>query len=252
MIAALPMYDHPGVRAETDALWTAIRLRLCAAGIDAPEKLEREDDIHAQWRSPDLLLGQACGLPFRTELRGHVALIGSIVYDLPDTPDGHYHSLFVARKDDPRASVEEFAGALLAYNDPRSQSGWAVTCNAPMRFRPGPATGSHRNSCVAVSTGEAEIAAIDAVSLRLIRAHTDLAENLKVVGRSETTPGMALITAFPEYLPRLRAAVNGGIADMKDQQRAALFIRGFVESTEAQYFAVPNPPSPEAYAAAAA
>jgi ABC-type phosphate/phosphonate transport system substrate-binding protein len=249
MIAALPMYDHPGVRAETDALWTAIRDRLQSVGIEAPEVLTRADDLFAQWQSPSLLLGQTCGLPYRRDLHDVVTLVGSIEYDLPDTPPGFYHSLFVARADDPRQSLADFDGALLAYNENASQSGWGAACAAPVRFRLGPATGSHRDSVRAIGTGLAEIAAIDAVSWRLIAAHTDLANPLKVVGRSAPTPGMALITAFPEFLPALRNAVTRGIADLSDLQRRTLGIRGFVKSSRAAYLAVPIPPTPEAYSA---
>ena len=35
-VAALPMYDWPEVRAETDALWAAIGDGLRNAGLDAP------------------------------------------------------------------------------------------------------------------------------------------------------------------------------------------------------------------------
>lgn len=252
MIAAMPMYDHPGVRTETDALWSAISARLEMAGIDTPAEMERDRDIHEQWHDPRLLLGQACGLPFRTELRGRVALIGALDYGLPDTPPGYYHSVFMARRDDPRNALEEFGNAVLACNDHRSHSGWAVACEAMVRFRPGPFTGSHRGSCEAVAAGAAEIAAIDAQSLRLIETHTSLADGLKPVGRSAATPGQALITAFPEHLDALRAAVEAGVADLSAQQRDALGIRGFVRIDEERYYSVPIPPSPEAYFACVA
>ena len=77
-------------------------MRLRAAGIVAPEHLSRQSDLFAQWRSRDLLLGQVCGLPFRTEFHRTVTLIGALDYGLADTPPGHYHSLFVARSGDRR------------------------------------------------------------------------------------------------------------------------------------------------------
>lgn len=248
MFAALPMYDHPGVRAETDSLWAAIGDRLRAAGIDAPGTLSREDDLYAQWRSPDLLLGQTCGLPFRLDLHAQVALVGTIDYGLPDTAPGHYRSFFVARADDPRDSLLEFDGARLAYNESVSQSGWAVACAAPIRFTVGPATGSHRDSARILAGGGAEIAAIDALSWRLLERHTDLTRNLKPVGLSDETPGMAIITAFPEHVEALRTAVAQGIADLDSAARTALGIKGFVQIPRETYLAVSIPPTPEAYA----
>ncbi|PRY23742.1 ABC-type phosphate/phosphonate transport system substrate-binding protein [Aliiruegeria haliotis] len=249
MIAALPMYDHPGVRAERDVVWACIRDQLRARGVDAPETLHRADDLWEQWRSPDLLLGQTCGLPFRLEFNRTQTLVGSIDYGLPDTPPGHYHSLFVVRRSDPRDRLEDFDGAVLAYNEAVSQSGWGNAITAPVRFTVGPMTGSHRDSTLAVARGDAEIAAIDAISYRLIRAHTDFADTLKVVGRSPSTPGMALITAFPDLVQTLRNAITEGIAAMPQNAREALGVRGLTVISAADYMSVPIPPSPEAYAA---
>ncbi|WP_068109935.1 phosphate/phosphite/phosphonate ABC transporter substrate-binding protein [Tropicimonas marinistellae] len=249
MIAALPMYDHPGVRQSTDALWWAVRDRLQRAGISAPFSLSRSDDLFAQWRNPDLLLGQVCGLPFRTEFHRRVTLLGAIDYGLPDTPPGYYHSLFVVRRDDDRNRVEDFRGARLAFNEAVSHSGWATAAAAPVRFRLLPETGSHRESSRALNDGNADIAAIDAISWRLICAHTSLARALKVIGRSAATPGQALITAFPEHAPALRTAIAEGIADLAPGDRSALGIRGFVRIAPQAYLSVPNPPSPEAYSA---
>ncbi|MFV0360552.1 phosphate/phosphite/phosphonate ABC transporter substrate-binding protein [Tropicimonas sp.] len=248
MIAALPMYDHPGVRGATDALWQAIRDRLRASGIDAPEALSRSDDLFAQWRSPALLLGQTCGLPFRSELHQHVTLLGAIDYGLPDTPPGYYRSLFVARADDTRDTLAEFDGALLAYNEAVSHSGWAAAAAARVGFRIGPQTGSHRESARAIAGHKADIAAIDAISWRLLAAHTDLTGGLKIVGRSAATPGQALITAFADRAPALRAAIAGAIADLAPPDRQALGTVGFVRISPAEYLAVPVPPSPAAFA----
>ena len=78
-LAILPMYDWPGVRDETDALWTAIRTALLDTGLDAPEALTRDIDLMEAWLSPDLLLGQTCGLPFTRALRGRVGVVEGLV-----------------------------------------------------------------------------------------------------------------------------------------------------------------------------
>ena len=252
MFAALPMYDLPGLRADTDALWEAIRDCLRADGLAAPDILTYADDLRAQWLSPDLLLGQTCGLPFRTELHHQVTLLGAFDFGLEDTPPGFYHSVFVARADDPRDGVADFGGARLAFSDAQSQSGWAVATTAPVRFTLGPRTGSHRASLDAVATGVAEITAVDAVTWRLLDAQGGLPHGLKPVGRSETTPGLPLITAFPGHADRLRAAIAMGIGDLTASQRVRLGLRSLVDIPPAAYLAVPIPPSPKAYAAAAA
>ncbi|RYH08915.1 phosphate/phosphite/phosphonate ABC transporter substrate-binding protein [Tropicimonas sp. IMCC6043] len=249
MFAALPMYDHPGVRRATDALWAEIRDRLRAAGIDAPDALRRGGDHFAEWQDPELLLGQACCLPFRTTLDARVGLIGTIDYGLPDIPSGYYVSAFVARRSDPRNSLAEFAGATLAFNESHSHSGWGTACAAPVHFGRLIETGSHRNSCLAIAEDRAEIGAIDAISLRLLSSHSDVAADLKIVGWSAPQPGQALITAYQDRVPALRSAIETGIATLAPANRSALGIRGFVRIDSAAYRAVPIPPSPEAYGA---
>ena len=69
MIAALPMYDFPWVRAPTDRMWATIRDRLRAQGIPAPEALTSDRDLGAIWRDETLLLGQTCGYPYWKGLR---------------------------------------------------------------------------------------------------------------------------------------------------------------------------------------
>jgi ABC-type phosphate/phosphonate transport system substrate-binding protein len=92
-IAALPMYDWPEARAETDAEWRSLRARLSAAGIDAPEEIVRRNaelpavpggihdddgrmiapdpatlpsdelDFPTLWKHPALLFAQTCWGP---------------------------------------------------------------------------------------------------------------------------------------------------------------------------------------------
>jgi hypothetical protein len=81
LIATLPMYDWPEMRAEVDAQWARIRDRLRAAGIDAPEALTREDDLHAMWVRTNLLLGQTCWGPMDSGLAKHVQVVSQPSYD---------------------------------------------------------------------------------------------------------------------------------------------------------------------------
>ena len=68
MIASLPMYDMPHLRGAHDRYWTAIRDALGYG----PDALTRGGDPWAEWQSPDLLLGQTCGLPYRARLHDKV------------------------------------------------------------------------------------------------------------------------------------------------------------------------------------
>ena len=131
-VAALPMYDWPERRAEVDAEWAALRDRLRAHGVDAPERLVRrnadlspvpggirdadgaviapdpatlapdEVDLATLWRHPALLLAQTCWGPMQaTGLAAHVAVVGQPNYSDVEGGQGTlYSSAIVMRAGD--------------------------------------------------------------------------------------------------------------------------------------------------------
>src|SRR5690606_18776754 len=120
-------YDTEWTAPANDRLWALIREELRARGIAAPDALTRGEGAYmAGWLSPDLVLAQCCGYPFRARLLGRVTLIGASDHRLSGTPAGSYHSVFIARDDDPREAFTDFDRAAFAWNDDLSQSGWAA------------------------------------------------------------------------------------------------------------------------------
>ena len=121
-IAALPMYDWPETRAETDAEWIRLRGLIRSAGIDAPESRVRrnadlpvvpggvrngegrviapdpatlppdEFDFQTLWRHPKLLLAQACWGPLEQGLAEHVIVVGQPSYDGTEGGQGEFYS----------------------------------------------------------------------------------------------------------------------------------------------------------------
>jgi ABC-type phosphate/phosphonate transport system substrate-binding protein len=131
-IAALPMYDWPEPRAETDAQWLALRDALRGEGVDAPETLTRRNadmppvpggirdqdgnviapdpatlppgelDMPTLWRHPALLFAQTCWGPMEFGLREHVRVVGQPDYSDCEGGEGpFYSSAIVMRRDDP-------------------------------------------------------------------------------------------------------------------------------------------------------
>ncbi|MDG3040793.1 phosphate/phosphite/phosphonate ABC transporter substrate-binding protein [Roseicyclus marinus] len=241
MIAALPMYDRPELRAETDALWAGIRDALRARAIQAPDTLTRDRNPWEIWQSPDLILAQTCGLPFRARLHPQVTLVATPDYALPGCPPGHYNSVILARDpalpDRPRVAV----------NDPLSQSGWAAlhawaTARA-LILGPVTITGSHAASARALAQGHADLAAIDAQTWRhLVRF--DGADPALEIARTPPTPGLPLITARGRDPAPLRAALAEALAALPTATRAALDLAGFVTIDAVAYRAIPIPPNP--------
>jgi ABC-type phosphate/phosphonate transport system substrate-binding protein len=246
MIAALPMYDLPHVMAANDRLWARIRDGLRKAGQPAPDMLTRGvDNLLVQWQSPDLLLSQTCGMPYRTRLHGKVTLIGTPDYGLRGCPPGQYRSVFVAHKDDPRQSLPDFDGAHIAYNEPVSQSGWAAPQNHAathgLTLRPALRTGGHRLSLQAVAEGRAPLAALDALTWELLCDHDPATKGVKVVGHTDPTPGLPYIAAIGANQPLLFDVIADAIAALSDDDRAVTRLRGLVAIPAQAYLAVPTP-----------
>jgi ABC-type phosphate/phosphonate transport system substrate-binding protein len=133
-IAALPMYDWPEARAETDVEWARLREAFRAAGVNAPERLVRRNadlpavpgglrgvdgevatldparlppdelDFRAVWLHPQLLFAQTCWGPMELGLSRHVHVIGQPSYDGFEGGQGElYSSAILMRRDEGRA-----------------------------------------------------------------------------------------------------------------------------------------------------
>jgi len=234
-LAALPMYDRPEIRAETDALWSAIRDRLREAGIDAPEALERRRAPRLVWSAPEMVVSQTCGLPYVSALAGRVGLLGAPSYALPGCPPGHYRSALVVPAASDAAGLSDLRGARAAVNARDSQSGYGalMVALAPHaldgRFLSDwVPTGSHAASMAAVAEGRAGIAAIDAVTWTLAERHEPgLTGRLRAIGWTEPTPGLPFITGRRRQADAIAAAVRAAIAGLDSNVAAALLIEGF-------------------------
>ena len=245
MIASLPMYDWAEIKPVTDRLWTGIRDRLRGAGIEAPNELTRGIDMWDSWHDPDLLVSQTCGFPYRTKLHDKVTLVGTPDFALPDAPPGYYYSVLVTRADRP-GDWTDFLDRPLAINGYDSQSGWAAPMNHAAtigrRFTNIMPTGAHVESARAVAESRADIAAIDAVTWRLVQAfRPEIASKLRVATRTEPTPGLPLITAPNRDPAPIATAVRAAIAAMPPADRSPLGLSGLIDIPDAAYFSVPIP-----------
>lgn len=251
MIASLGMYDFGPAMAANDRLWAGIRDRLRARGIAAPEALSRGEGAYwPAWEAPDLVLSQTCGYPFRARLHDRVAYVGTPDYGVEGCPPGYYRSVLVARADDPRCTLAEFDGARFAFNEALSQSGWAApqthVAGLGLTLRPVLKSGGHRLSARAVAEGQADLAALDAVTWRMLQGDEPAVARLKPVGLTDPTPGLPLIAAAGTDTEATFAAVAEAIAALSDEDRLTLGLRGLVRIPVAAYLEVPDPPAPPA------
>lgn len=202
-LAALPMYDWPEERAATDAAHAALRARVP----ELPPQLTRpetEEDLHALWRDPALVLAQTCWGPLRAGLSKHVHVLAQPLYD--DVPGGcgtYYRSAIVMRSgvvaDVPNApgpALPDLGGLRLAINGPMSLSGAiSLAEDSGISLEGALVTGGHRGSVRAVAEGRADVAAIDCRSWALALRHEPAAQSLTVTGWTAQRPGLPFITS---------------------------------------------------------
>ncbi len=221
MIAALPMYEFPWVRAATDRLWATIRDALRTRGIDAPEALTRDRGLHEIWRDRGLLLGQTCGYPYWTGLRREAEILATPIYGFAGCEGPNHRSFLIARGDDPRTTLAEFRGDRAAVNGFDSNSGMNLfrAAVAPLAqgkpfFADIVETGGHAQSLVAVAEGRADVASIDCVTYGLLaRGASQFVTATKIIGETTSSPALPFIgsRALP---PQTRAAVRQALRDL--------------------------------------
>lgn len=244
------MYDMPWAQAANDRLWQAVRACLPSdLRARAPDSLTRNRDLWEVWQAPDLLLAQTCGLPFRARLHDQVTLVASPDHRLPGCPPGHYRSTLIRRQGESR-DLAALVTSVMAYNEPLSQSGWAapVTYLASRGLTPGETrrTGAHVASIRAVADGQADFAAIDAVTWAMVaEGLPDLAARIDPFDQTAPTPALPYIAAPGLDADTLSSALAHGIAALDEADRATLHLHGITRLPAADYTALPLPPAPK-------
>lgn len=242
-IITLPMYDWPEVEAETNLFFQRLKQALSDAGFSAPSARTSEGDLLDIWQSPNLLLGQTCGLPFCTSLKDKVQLVGTPVYDIDNAP-GFYSSVIVVRQ---KASFEKLAdlrGATFAYNALHSQSGYAAlmhdVISSDTPFNPlqnSLMSGSHRDSVKMVAEGKADYAAIDIASWNLALDHEPLSKNLRILIQTNPTPALPFITAHRPIgeVHKIQRSIANAIKSLDTNTRHRLRLKDFIALTPLDY-----------------
>ncbi|WP_237832693.1 phosphate/phosphite/phosphonate ABC transporter substrate-binding protein [Obesumbacterium proteus] len=237
MRVSLPMYGIN--RDDVELLWQGLSRWLAQEGeADLPPHLCWPDDLYAHWQQPDLLLSQTCGYPLQETLSAKVDVVGVFRYRAPGCEGNDYRSFLVARKQDAGADIGSFLGRKAAYNSEDSQSGYNALRSVivPLAhhgrfFASTLQTGSHRASLLAIKQGDADIAAIDCVTLALLqKAEPQCLSGLKIIGETPPAPGLPLITAAGNEtrLLRLRRALKKMVEDPSMAAvRSRLLISGF-------------------------
>lgn len=222
MLASLPMY---GIRrADVELLWQGISRWLRHEGVtESPTMLSWPERLEAHWRNPALLLSQTCGYPLQETLGEAVEVVGAFSYLADGCTGFDYRSWLVVRAQEPGRDIDAFAGRRVAYNSEDSHSGYNAlrALVAPLAdngrfFSATYHSGSHYHSLLAIKQRAADIAAIDCVTLALLRrAEPQIMDGLRIIGATQAAPGLPLISAPGDAgrLAALRRALRHSMID---------------------------------------
>lgn len=213
--AALPMYDLPELRAETDALWHSIVAGLQARGADPLVDFLRpttDEETDVVLRHPRLLLSQTCWGPIscgvapdlhilaQPDFSSHLGGIGPL-YRSAIIATGRGPSLTPPKSGKASIPLDAIVGKRLAFNDRVSLSGYLgitadVTAETGERkafYSKGVHSGGHRHSVAMVASGEADIAAIDCKTWDLVQGFDDAAKQVRVIGWTQARKGLPYV-----------------------------------------------------------
>jgi ABC-type phosphate/phosphonate transport system substrate-binding protein len=198
------MYEFPWTAPALDAVWGFLGAFLRDHGVAAPAGLSRELPLDPMWRSPDLVLGQTCGYPYRHGLSALVELVATPVHAFEGCEGPRHCSFIIARKDDRRAELAAFRGGRAAINGRDSNTGMNLfrAALAPLAgrapfFAEVAVTGAHAASLAAVASGTSDIAAIDCVTFGLLaRGRPALVTRVRVLAHTPSSPGLPFIASL--------------------------------------------------------
>jgi ABC-type phosphate/phosphonate transport system substrate-binding protein len=238
-IAALPMYDFPALQDANDALWAALGRQLIKAGVlDTPRRLTRYLAHFEVWIHPLLLFGQACEYPLAESLAGSVRLIATPRYTAPGCEGARYRSAIVVRRKDSAEHLRDLRNRRCAINEASSNSGMnllrasiAPLADGESFFEAILFSGSHLRSAEMVTDGEADVAAVDCVSLAHFQRHYPSAvAGLRILDWTASSPSLPFIAAAATndtLLAILRSSLAAVFADRElDSVRELLFLDG--------------------------
>ena len=229
-----------------DTYYALNRRHLSARNIDSPTYISEPDDLYAAWQSSDLFISQTCGMPYRLTLHGKVQLIGTPDFKLEGCKPGYYRSAMVVRREDAQQPLTDFQHRVFTYNADDSHSGYATAYELAQKhgfwFEQRVRSGGHRESALAIAEGCADIAAIDAMTWRLLQTYETFTDNLTVIEWTEPAPGLPYITSLAHDAAAMFEAISSAIDELPAEAREILHINSLVKISAERYLAVCNPP----------
>lgn len=242
-VAELSMYTEPV--AVSGAYAELVRSVATHLGLELESA---PTDLASLWRHPQLLLAQTCGYPWVTQLRGKVRLVAAPRYTFQGCDGAKHCSFILVPESSTAVSLEDLRGTRVAINGPDSNSGMNLLRDAvaPLAtqgrfFREVIESGSHANSMKMLQHGQADVAAVDAVTYGYLRRDApDRVAGLRVLQRSRQSPALPLICAAThtdETIQALRTALSATLLE-RPEIAETLAIESFDPVSEDTYLPI--------------
>ena len=248
LVASLPMYNLPEMRAANAAFWQALSGELAAEGIAGlPAELAfSRPPVPAEIGS-DTLFTQTCGYPLQTIYRDQHHLLGVPTYDAPGCGDATHCAFILVRDDSPFQRLEDLRGATFALNSRHSNSGMNLPRLLLARIAGGKPffgsvveTGGHNASIERVVNGNADCASIDCLTYVFLRDFRPaFVRGLRILAETPSSPAIPFVTAA-QTRPQEVEALRRGLLRTASAERHRPALRGLRIKTI-------TPADPDAY-----
>jgi ABC-type phosphate/phosphonate transport system substrate-binding protein len=246
LIANARMYS---VSPSAAAAWRALLARVIEAAGVAMEIVDHAypATLNDLWARPDLGCALMCGWPFVREGSVKTLLAAPVPAAAGARGQPVYRSDFIVAREAPFQRLEDTFGHRFAFNTEESHSGYNAprahlakyAARAPLfRELVGPMV-TYQRVVAALADGAAEVAAIDSLSLEMIRHHApELAAKVRVIDATAPSPIPAFVASGlgADEAARVRAALlrlNAGEVGRKLLRDVCL--TGFAEVDPERY-----------------
>ena len=247
--ASLPMYDLTEVRAATAGFWAALAANLRRHGLaDVPGELLHDRPVSELWSDPGLLISQCCGYDVMNRYHDRLLPVATPEFAAPGCLGGSYSSMIVVGDECPFDDAREMRGTVAVINGTESHSGMSSLRHLVSSHHVGgqffcevKVSGSHLASLEMIRRREADIAAIDCVTLALIRRHHDDAmRGVRVLGetyRAPAPPYVVRASAPAGEIECVRAAIVETFEDRSQADcREILLLKGVTLASREDYW----------------
>ena len=197
------------------------------------------------YRYDALVLGHTCGYPYIKKWRNRHRPVAVPVFDIDGCSDINYCSWLVSRREDCRTTLEDYRNSKAVINNNDSNSGMNAFRHALRDlhqegrfFEDVGVSGSHLDSMRFVARGEADLAAIDAVTWHHFQAQEpETVAALKVIGSTGTSPALPFIQHrdASQSQESMAFALNSALESAPSLTRHTLRLSSFHLVTDADY-----------------